>query len=77
MKVNVNVYYNALNFLRLDSTAGARPNCACAIDHKHEHDEMAVSSYSQYSEYTPPAPEGELLSFSQYWVVSMSVMAPV
>ena len=39
------------------------PNCACAIDHKHE---MAASNYSQYSEYTPPAPEGKLLSFSQY-----------
>ena len=38
---------------------------------------MAASSYSQYSEYTPPAPEGELLSFSQYWVASMSVTASV
>ena len=39
------------------------PNCACAIDHKHE---MAATNYSQYSEYTPPAPEGKLHSFSQY-----------
>ena len=28
--------------------------------------EMAASNYSQYSEYTPPAPEGKLLSSFQY-----------